>query len=125
MKLSEISTSKYLTAADVPPAGITYVIEYAYAEEMPEPAWDGGKQFKPAVKLRNVRKVFLFNKTNRDVIEAAYGDDMDAWVGKPLHFRVDPTQYKGKATKGVRISCESFDDDVEDVPALSKKAAKA
>ncbi|HKH19771.1 MAG TPA: hypothetical protein VKB53_02510 [Gammaproteobacteria bacterium] len=62
MQLSEISSSKYLTAADIPPAGITYVIEYAFAEEMKEPAWDGGKQYKPAVKLRGVRKVFLFNK---------------------------------------------------------------
>ena len=122
MKVSDIYTSKYFKATDVPSTGVTYIIERAFREEMKETTPDGEKIYKPAVKFKGIRKVLILNATNAETVTLAYGDEMDDWVGKALTLRLEPTRYQGKPTKGIRVSCEAFDDDVDDAPGLGTVA---
>jgi hypothetical protein len=120
MRISDIYTSKYFKATDVPSTGVTYVIERGFREEMNKTTPDGEKIYKPAVKFKGLRKLLILNATNADIIKSSYGDEMDHWAGKSLTLRLEPTRYQGRPTKGIRVSCEAFDDDVDDAPGLGK-----
>ena len=45
-----------------------------------------------------------FNLINRKTVVAAYGDQRDAWIGKPVEIYVDPNVWMGaERTGGIRI----------------------
>jgi len=49
-------------------------------------------------------KPMIVNATNWDCLEAAYGLDTDAWLGKPVEVYVDPgIMFGGRRVGGVRV----------------------
>jgi hypothetical protein len=45
------------------------------------------------------------NDVNLKVIAQAYGNETDAWIGKPIVFRYDPTiEMDGEVVGGLRVS---------------------
>jgi hypothetical protein len=42
------------------------------------------KEWKPIFSFEEIEKTFVCNKSNRRILTAAYGDDMDEWVGKTI-----------------------------------------
>jgi hypothetical protein len=47
------------------------------------------------------------NQGNLDTIIAAYGEDTDGWIGKPVAIGIASRKYKGRDTKGVEIRCDA------------------
>jgi hypothetical protein len=51
-----------------------------------------------------VGKPMKFNVINRKTVVAAYGDERDAWIGKPVEIYVVPNVWMGaKRTGGIRV----------------------
>lgn len=48
-------------------------------------------------------KGLVLNVTNLKHMVDAFGDEMDSWIGRSVEVYVIDTEYKGKATKGLRL----------------------
>jgi hypothetical protein len=69
-------------------------------EDMPG---DAGEQ-RWAAYFRELQKGMVLNTTMIRVLEKAYGDESDAWIGKKVVLYVDPTVvYKGAVVGGLRL----------------------
>lgn len=112
MKFSDFVSTKYLGQNDIPKPQMVTIAGFSQVEVEP------GK-VKIAVKFREFDKPLLLNKTNTKRIQAAYGNDSDATVGKKLAIFVDEnvTNTKGEIVGGVRIKAppkeeKPFDDNI-------------
>ena len=89
--------STYVKTDDVKAGPQKFVIQAVEATENP----DG----KPALQLvfQGGKKLTL-NKTNARVLAGMIGDDTDAWLGKKVVVRFDPSVvYAGKMVGGMRV----------------------
>ena len=76
---------------------VTYTIAAAEAREL-----RGEK--KLILSFKETDKQLVLNKTNVGALVEKFGDvEPSALVGKRPTFATVPTQYQGKATKGIRI----------------------
>lgn len=61
-------------------------------------------------------KGFSLNKTNTDVIRAAYGDNTDDWIGKQIVIFPTTTSYEGRSVPCLRcravLETASSDEDI-------------
>jgi hypothetical protein len=101
MKASAFNTEpKYLNVkAAVQMDGKIYTI-YAVKGELVDE-----KDIKPkmVIEFKGVEKTLVVNKTNRDILIAAFGDETDAWVGKNVVLHIVMTQFQGQATQGIQL----------------------
>lgn len=81
MNVNDAFPSKYLSAKDLQNREHTLTISAITMEEM---NGDRGKQSKPVAFFRGAQKGLVLNKTNSLTIAAAYGDEMMAWIGRPI-----------------------------------------
>lgn len=101
MKRSEAFESKYLGKEDVG-TPLVATIERVQFEEIHND--EGGKDRKPVARFGGDTKGLILNLTNWGVLEDAYGEDSDDWIGKPVEVYFDGTvMFKGKRTGGVRV----------------------
>jgi len=106
MKKSQAYPSSYLSQEDVKPAPIRATIEDVRIETV-------GKEDPPAEKpVMHFReeglKPFVLNQTNWQTIEEAYGEESDAWRGKPIELYHDPGVMFGREkVGGVRVRIPS------------------
>jgi hypothetical protein len=64
----------------------------------------GGKEVdKVVLKLKDIRKPAVLNKTNAISLATTYGKLCDRWVGKPVIVKCEMTSYAGKPVKGLRM----------------------
>jgi hypothetical protein len=116
MKVSEMFPSSYLRAVDIPPRGITLVIEDLTQEEANS---DGAKVKKHALRFRDENRLLILNKSNAQILEAAFGDS-DNWPGRTITLSKVPVIYMGSPTDGIRVSAVDFDDDINDLISSAK-----
>jgi hypothetical protein len=97
-RVSEMIQSKFLRKEDFE-EDQTCTIKGVKLEEMQtsgETRW--------VLYFREHSKAMVLNTTAIRVLEAAYGDDSDHWVGKPVTVYVDPSvSFQGRVVGGLRL----------------------
>jgi hypothetical protein len=99
-KVSEMVQSKYLRKEDIEddtPATIKGVkLEDLGKEDSKEQRW--------VIYFKQFAKGMVLNVTTIRVLESAYGDDTDVWVGKQVLLYVDPNvSFQGRVVGGLRL----------------------
>jgi hypothetical protein len=61
------------------------------------------KQKKPVFSFDETEKTLVCNKTNRNAIAYAYGDEMDDWVGKKVILFGQMVDFGNKQVEGIRV----------------------
>lgn len=101
MKTSDAFPSNYLKAADLSDRQWTMTIDNYQLEELQSN--DGRKQKKPVLYFRRSKKGLVLNVTNSRTIEAAYGDEMDAWIGKDIILFSRIVEARGEEVLAIRV----------------------
>ncbi len=98
-KVSEMIISKFLRKEDFDEDRVM-TIKSVKLEDMPG---DAGDQ-KWVLYFREEQKGMALNVTTIRVLEQAYGDDSDHWVGNKVKVYVDPNvSFQGKLVGGLRL----------------------
>lgn len=99
MKVSEMIQSKFLRKEDFDEDRVM-TIKGLKLEDMPG---DDGQQ-KWVLYFREEAKGMALNVTTIRVLEQAYGDESDAWIGNKVMVYVDPNvSFGGKIVGGLRL----------------------
>ncbi len=98
-KVSDMIQSKYLRKEDFDEDRVM-TIKGVKLEDMPS---DDGKQ-KWVLYFREAIKGMVLNVTSIRVLEQAFGDDSDLWIGKKVKVYVDPNvSMGGRVVGGLRL----------------------
>ena len=98
-KVSEMIVSKFLRKEDFEEDRV-FTIRGLKLEDMPG---DDGTQ-KWVLYFKEEAKGMALNVTTIRVLEAAFGDDSDGWIGKRVMVYVDPhVTFGGRAVGGIRL----------------------
>ena len=102
MDIESAFPSKYLKAADVP-RGAEYNLAIQSCE-LENVAMDNQpREDKPVLHFQRAQKGLVLNKTNADVLSAAWGRETTAWIGQQVVIRQDTTKYMGKTVPCLRL----------------------
>lgn len=94
--------SRYLKGADLRGKDVTVTIETI--EPRHELArTDNTKEHKPLMRFRGAEKGMVLNKTNAKTIASIYGNEVLAWVGKPVTLYCAQVSAFGATHDAVRI----------------------
>lgn len=100
MKRSEVFPSRYLSKEDVPQpvrAIIVSVVKEGIKTEK-------GTESRPVMHFQGASKPMILNTTNWGICEESYGEDSDAWIGKPVWIYTDPNvMFAGRKIGGLRF----------------------
>src|ERR1700686_4480771 len=96
MKISTAGNSKLLRQEDVP-APFVAIIQDVRVEKLKDKR---GVEDDAYVVYFATSKPMKFNVINRRTVVAAYGDERDAWIGKPVEIYVDPNVWMGAERTG-------------------------
>ena len=99
MKVSILFPSKFLRADGLDNNEIQCTIADIRVEDV---SGDGSDR-KPVLYFERKEKGLVMNKTNSTVIASSYGDDTDAWRGKPVVLYPTQTQFQGKLVPCIRV----------------------
>ncbi len=102
MLISSAFPSTYLRAADIP-AGQQVVVNVDRVEIEDVGGNNNPADQKPVLYFAGKQKGLVLNQTNSHVIEAAYGDETDAWHGQPLALFQTTTDFKGTVVPCLRV----------------------
>lgn len=98
MKASEFNTSNYLNAETARElAGHTFTIYEVTAEQIRD-------QRKMVIGLEGVERGIVANRTNREAIVEAYGDDTDGWIGKSVRLDITKVMFEGRRTNSILLT---------------------
>jgi hypothetical protein len=98
-RVSEMIVSKFLKKEDFDDDRVC-TIKGVKLEDMPG---DSGEQ-KWVLYFREEQKGMVMNLTTIRVLEQAFGDDTDHWVGNKVMVYVDPNvSFGGKVVGGLRL----------------------
>jgi hypothetical protein len=98
-KWSEQYPSKYLKAADWPQGSeANLVIDYIERQAMTD-----SDDEKPVLFFVGKQKGLVLNVSNGNELAEAYGDDLDAWQGKPCILYRTTTMFAGKRVPALRL----------------------
>lgn len=129
MKVSELSTSKYLKQADIDKPQIVTITHVA-KENVALP--NQPKKERGVIYFREHEKGVVLNTTNLRRLEQLFGGDTDNWVDQKVVLFVDEeVTYAGEQVGGLRLrkvpvkpansGSSRYDDMVDDIP-LSEQA---
>lgn len=96
MKYSDAFPSKYIAASDLNNKNVRVTVERIEMEKV-------GDDLKPVIYFKGGKKGLVCNKTNGKAIAAAYGDEMDEWMGSELILFPIMTDFQGKPVEAVRV----------------------
>jgi len=102
MKISEAFPSRYLKAADLGGQPRNVTIRAVTMEVLGQ---GQDQQQKPVAYFESGQKGLVLNKTNANVIKAAYGDDTAAWTGRSITLYEKEVEFQGKITPAIRVRC--------------------
>jgi hypothetical protein len=100
MKVAEMYPSKYLSAADLQGREFPLTISTVTLEQIQD---GNSTESKPVMRFERAQKSLVLNKTNCDVISAAYGGETDLWAGKPVILYPTMTQFQGRQVPCLRV----------------------
>jgi hypothetical protein len=96
---SEFDKSRFLKAADLD-GEKKFRIKNVTAETV---GMGDEKERKPVVWFTNDERGLLLNKTNLRSLAGAFGDNMEAWVGKIIVVFSTMTDLRGKMVSALRL----------------------
>lgn len=85
---------------------------YTYDDGSPK------KDFVMKVEYDGGEKLMRMNKTNRDAMIAAYGDDTVAWIGKTATITVEKALVGGKKFDVIMLEADDVSGEAASAPAL-------
>jgi hypothetical protein len=97
MKIGDAFPSKFLKASDLQDRPVTVTMEHVGLEDV------GDSDRKPVLYFKGRSKGLVLNKTNSRTIAGAYGDDTDAWQGKPLTLFPAMVDFRGDTVEAIRV----------------------
>jgi len=97
MKVSEVYAGSFLKAADLQGRAVMATIDRVTLEKFD----DEGSKLVAHFRGKNLGLVL--NKTNSAIVAGAYGDDTDAWHGRPLEIFPDKTTFGGRLVDCIRV----------------------
>lgn len=99
-KTSEMVQSKFMRKEDIDD-DTRVTIKGVKLEDMGQ---QGSAEQRWVVYFKEFPKGMVLNVTTIRVLEAAFGDDSDMWIGKPCLLYVDPNvSFQGRVVGGLRI----------------------
>jgi hypothetical protein len=98
---SDFDQSKYLKAADIGEVGSEKRVKIKAVTK--ETDVGERQETKACLWFTTLDKGLLLNKTNLRVLQGAFGNIMDAWVGKIMVLYVIMDNFRGKMTPSVRV----------------------
>lgn len=102
MRLSEMFPSNLLKSQDVIDSGGEMSLTISKVEMKTFERDDNSKDTKPLIYFEEDKQM-VCNKTNAGIIAELYGDDTDAWIGKPITLTVKDVEFQGKTVLGIRV----------------------
>lgn len=99
-KLSDITGGKYLRKEDVEQPLLATIKSVSQQDV----GTDNAPEIKWVMHFREDVKPMVLNKVNANIIGGLYGDDTDAWLGKPIVLFNDPNiMFSGRVVGGIRV----------------------
>lgn len=96
MRISEQFAGNYFKAADLPQPRVL-TIQAVELAALPE------GETKPAVQFVGEQQQLMLNKTNAFVLAEMFGDDSDAWKGRPVELYATTTTFSGRTVPCIRV----------------------
>lgn len=96
MRIGEAFPSNYIRAADLQGRDVLVTMADVKMEDI-------GSDHKPVLYFKGKEKGLVLNKTNGAMISELYGDDTDAWFGKPIGLYPTKTDFQGKRVDAIRV----------------------
>lgn len=96
MNIAEAFPSNYLKATDLQNKEIPVTISKVVMEKI-------GEDSRMIAYFQGKQKGVVINKTNATNISAAYGQETDYWVGKPVVLFSVWTDFQGKSVQAIRM----------------------
>jgi hypothetical protein len=93
----DFHASKFLGVSDL--NGTSHIVQIERFSS--EQTQDG--KVKPAVHFVGRQKALLVNKTNWGTLGAAFGKDLNNWIGRSVELFAMPCQGPNGMTQGVRV----------------------
>src|SRR5512139_697053 len=107
VKVSDVlQGGSYLKVADLEGAEVTLTIKSYIIQEYEEQDKKTGQTYtarKPVFSFEKTDKKWVCNKTNTNAIKAAYGDEMDDWIGKPITLFPAMVSFGSEMVEGIRV----------------------
>ena len=94
-------------------------------EQMEFPRQGGGVQTKAVLTLQGWPAQLVLNKTNFEVLAAAYGRQAAGWLGKPIEVYPDTTFFSGRLVPCVRVRVPRPAAPMAAVPGMAPAAPAA
>jgi hypothetical protein len=113
----DFHASRFLGVADLNGASHIVQIERFSSEQMQD-----GK-VKPVIHFVGKQKALLVNATNWGALGAAFGKDLNSWVGRSIELFAMPCQGPNGMTQGVRVRCITEPPAAVAAPAAGNKPA--
>ena len=107
MNINSAFPSAYLRSVDIKGSRPTATIESCELE----PVGQGADQKDlPVLRFKGKDSGLVLNRTNANVIIAAFGDETAEWIGRDIEIFVTEVQYKGDVVDGLRVSVPKQDE---------------
>jgi hypothetical protein len=107
MNVNELSPpSNSLKAADLNGEEWEVTISGYTVKEFDQESQETGESYKvkkPIFTFHETEKTLVCNKTNRDAIAYAYGDEMDDWIGKVVFLYPTMVPFGNKKVEAIRV----------------------
>lgn len=94
--------SEFMKASDIPP-GKQYQLIISGCEEVDFAQQGESPKIKPVLAFQNAEKKLALNKTNGMAIAHVLGNDMNAWIGKPVNVYSTKVDFGGKMVDAIRV----------------------
>jgi hypothetical protein len=104
MKASDFTSSRFFAAADFGDQPSNWTIASMSSEIIgrDDPAKKAVVQLIDDTGTPAGRELVL-NKNNIRALAKPFGDDMDAWVGRPIRIQSIWVNYRGEQVRGIRV----------------------
>lgn len=99
MKMSGAFPSKYMSAGVEVTGKLPVVMSNCGIEEVGQ-----SKDRCPVLYFQGQQKGLVLNRTNGKTIATMYGDETDAWMGKPIELFATTTEFRGETKPCIRVS---------------------
>jgi len=98
IKASEFNTSNYLNATTAKEYEGTDLTIYEIGAETIRDVK------KMTIGFEKVEKLLVVNKTNREVLADAFGDETNDWVGKQVRLDIIKVMFDGQRTNSIALT---------------------
>jgi hypothetical protein len=105
MFASDYDMSRFWKYQDLGELGSSALTDISDVTEETLKSRDGEEDVKPCIwcEVNDKLKGLALNTTNRNTLVEAYGDDMLAWIGKPVILFSQMTDFGGKQVGCIRV----------------------